>query len=88
MARVTFRLAQGGDLPPVCVCCGEPAKRVRAQEFRISEGLSAAVLAASAMLGGSLVWTERSLTIPLPVCDAHRRRGRDSNLTFLWGGSG
>jgi hypothetical protein len=84
MARVTFRLAQGADLPPVCVCCGDPATRMRAQEFRISEGLSAAVLAASAMLGG-LAWTERSLTLPLPVCDAHRRRGRQSNRTFLWG---
>lgn len=84
MARVTVRLARLADLPPVCVCCGEPATRTRPQEFRLDGALSAAVLATSALLGG-LAWTERGLTLSLPVCEGHRRRGRQSNRTFLWG---
>jgi hypothetical protein len=84
MARVTIHLARAADLPPVCACCGEPATRVRRQEFRLGEGVSAAVLAASAALGG-LAWTERSVALRLPVCEAHRRRGRRSARTLLWG---
>jgi hypothetical protein len=83
MARVTIAFTQTA-LPPVCVCCGEPATRVRRQEFRIDTALSAAVLVTSVALG-ALAWTERSLTLTLPVCDCHRRRGRRSTRTLLWG---
>jgi hypothetical protein len=84
MAGVTIRVSQLADLPPVCVCCGEPATRTRAQEFRIQRGLEATVLVASVALGG-LAWTERGVTLTLPVCDYHRRRGRRSNRTFFRG---
>ena len=84
MARVTIPLAQVTDLPPVCVCCGEPATLTRRQEFRLGEGLSAAVLAASAVLGG-LAWTERGIALTLPVCEYHRRRGRRSTRTLVSG---
>jgi hypothetical protein len=84
MARVTIRAAQLFDLPRVCVCCGEPATRTRAQEFRVQRGLEAATLVASVALGG-LAWTERGVTLHLPVCDYHRRRGRRSNRTFFRG---
>jgi hypothetical protein len=57
---------------------------VRQQEFRIDGALSTAVLVTSVALG-TLAWTERSLKLNLPVCDYHRRRGRRSTRTLLWG---
>ena len=84
MARVQISTAQLTHLPPVCVCCGEPATRTRAQEFRVQRGLEAAVLVTSVALGG-LAWTERGVTLTLPVCDYHRRAGRRSNRTFFRG---
>jgi hypothetical protein len=84
MARVTIPIVRVFDLPPVCVCCGEPATRTRRQEFRLDGVRSAAVLVASAALG-ALAWTERGLTLELPVCERHRRRGRRGNRTFFRG---
>ena len=69
---------------PVCVCCGRPATRVRRQEFRLGGALPAAVLAASVLAGG-LAWTERGVTLALPVCEYHRRRGRRSTRTLVRG---
>src|SRR5262245_10571272 len=84
MARAKILLAQVTDLPPVCVCCGDPATRVRRQEFRLDGALSAAVLAASVLAGG-LAWTEHGVTLVLPVCESHRRRGRRSTQTLVRG---
>ena len=84
MARAKIRLDKVAELPPVCVCCGEPATRIRRQEFRLNAALSAATLITSAMLG-ALVWTERGVTLALPVCEYHKRRGRRSNRTFFRG---
>jgi hypothetical protein len=84
MASARILLAQVTNLPPICVCCGEPATRVRQQEFPLQGALSAAILVTSAMLG-ALVWTKRGVTLTLPVCAYHRRRGRRSNRTFFWG---
>jgi len=84
VARAKIRLAEAADLPPVCVCCGAPATRLREQEFPLSEALSAALLAASALCGvGVLV--KRAITLALPVCEYPRRRGRQSNRTFFRG---
>lgn len=84
MARAKIPLARVTDLPPVCVCCGQPATRAREQEFRLDGALSAAVLAASVLAGG-LAWTERGITLALPVCEYHRRRGRRSTQTLVRG---
>ena len=84
MARVKILLTDLTDLPPVCVCCGESATRVRQQEFRVNEVLSAAIMVTSAMFD-VLVWTKRGITLALPVCEYHRRRGRRSNRTFVRG---
>ena len=84
MASVKIPLVQMTDLPPVCVCCGQPATQMRRQEFRVSDVLTAAFLASAAALG-FVAWAERSITVALPVCDDHRRRGRRSNRTLLWG---
>ena len=84
MARAKIHLDQFSALPSVCVCCGRSAVGVRRQEFRLDEGLSASVLAASVLLGG-MAWTEYTLTLPLPVCAAHRRRGRRSTQTLVRG---
>jgi hypothetical protein len=84
MARTKILLARVTDLPPICVCCGQPATRVRQQEFRLDGVLSAATLAASVLAGG-LAWTERGITLTLPVCEYHRRRGRQSTRTLIWG---
>ena len=84
MARAKILLAPVADLPPVCVCCGQPATRLRRQEFRLDGALSAAVLAASVLAGG-LTWTERGVTLALPVCEYHRRRGRRSTRTLVRG---
>jgi hypothetical protein len=84
MASAKTLLAQIADLPPICVCCGEPATRVRRQEFPLSRALSAAILVTSAILN-ALVWTKRTITLTLPVCEYHRRRGRQSNQTFFRG---
>jgi hypothetical protein len=84
MARAKVFLARVPDLPPICVCCGQPAKRVRQQEFRLDGVLSAVTLAASVLAGG-LAWTERGVTLTLPVCEYHRRRGRQSTRTLIWG---
>jgi hypothetical protein len=84
MARVKLHLDQVAHLPPVCVCCGQPATRVRRQEFRLDRALSAAVLVTAAMLD-ALAWTERSVSLSLPVCEYHGRRGRRSNRTFFRG---
>src|SRR6516164_7576936 len=84
MARAKVLLARLTDLPPVCVCCGQPATRVRRQEFRFDGPLSVAVLAAS-MLAGGLAWTERGATLALPVCEYHQRRGRRSTQTLVRG---
>jgi hypothetical protein len=84
VVRARIRLAEAADLAPVCVCCGQPATRVREQEFPLSEALSAGLLAASALCGvGVLV--KRAITLALPVCEYHRRRGRRSNRTFFRG---
>src|SRR5262249_14331070 len=69
MARVVIPLARAGDLPSICVCCGQPATRVRQQQFRVNEALSAAVLVTSGALGG-LAWTERGITLTLPGATA------------------
>jgi hypothetical protein len=84
MARAKISLAQVNELPPVCVCCGQSATRERQQEFRLDRGLSAAVLAASVLAGG-LAWTEHGITLALPVCEYHRRRGRRSTQTLVRG---
>ena len=84
MARARIRLAGAADLPPVCVCCGQPATRVRDQEFPLGEALSAALLAASALCGPAVL-VKRAVTLALPVCEYHRRRGRRSNRTFFRG---
>jgi hypothetical protein len=84
MARAIIRLTEAADLPPFCVCCGAPATGVRRQEFRLDAALSAAVLVTAALLN-ALAWTERGLTLALPVCAYHRRRGRQSNRTFFRG---
>jgi len=84
MARAKILLARVADLPPVCVCCGQPATRVRRQEFRLDGALSAAALAASALAGG-LAWAERGVSLTLPVCEYHRRRGRQSTRTLVRG---
>jgi hypothetical protein len=84
MARVRVSFAQLTHLPSVCVCCGQPATRMRRQQFRVSEALTAAFLASATALG-FLAWAERSITFALPVCDDHRRRGRRSTRTLLWG---
>ena len=84
MARVTIPLDEAAALPRICVCCGEPATQVRRQEFPLTTGVSAAVLAASAMLG-ALVLTNRGIALTLPVCEYHKRRGRKSNRTFFLG---
>src|SRR5262245_4443793 len=84
MARAKILLSQVTDLPAICVCCGQPATRVRQQEFRLDSALSAATLAAS-LLAGGLAWTERGVALTLPVCEGHRRRGRQSTRTLIWG---
>src|SRR5262245_12273604 len=84
MARAKVLLARVTDLPPVCVCCGEPATRGRRQEFRLDGVLSAVALAASTLAGG-LAWTERGVSLALPVCEYHRRRGRRSTQTLVRG---
>src|SRR5262245_55160647 len=84
MARVRIRFDEVTALPPVCVCCGAPATRVRRQEFQLNAALSAAVLVTAAALG-ALVWTKRGVALSLPVCEYHQRRGRRSNQTFVRG---
>lgn len=84
MARAKILLAQVTELPAICVCCGRPATRMRRQEFRLDAVLSAATLAASVLAGG-LAWTERKVALTLPVCEYHRRRGRQSTRTLIWG---
>jgi hypothetical protein len=84
MASVKIPLVQMTDLPPVCVCCGQPATGTRRQDFWVSEALTAAFLASAAALG-FVAWAERSITVALPVCNDHRRRGRRSSRTLLWG---
>jgi hypothetical protein len=78
MARVRIRFDEVTALPPVCVCCGAPATRMRRQEFQLNAALSAALLVTAAVLD-ALVWTKRGVTISLPVCEYHKRRGRRSN---------
>jgi len=84
MARAKIILDRVTELPPVCVCCGQPATRERQQEFRLDGALSAAVFAAS-LLASGLAWTERGVTLTLPVCEYHRRRGRRSTQTLIRG---
>jgi hypothetical protein len=84
VARVRIHLAVLTDLPPVCVCCGKPATRMRQQEFRVNEALSAAIMVTSAIFD-VLVWTKRGITLTLPVCDYHKRRGRRSTRTLVRG---
>ena len=84
MARATLPFARLTDLPPVCVCCGAAAARTRVQAFRLDNLRSAAVLTGSILAGG-FAWTEREIRLTLPVCDSHRRQGRESNRTLLWG---
>src|SRR5262245_55328732 len=84
MARVKINVDGLSALPPICVCCGRPATLVRRQEFEINSGTAAAILAASAAVG-AFVWTKRGMTVSLPVCEYHRRRGRQSNRTFFRG---
>jgi hypothetical protein len=84
MARAKIRLDEVADLPPICVCCGEPATRMRQQEFQVNTALSAAILVTAAMLD-ALIWTKRGVTLALPVCEYHKRRGRQSNRTFFQG---
>ena len=84
MARVRIRFDEVSTLPPICICCGAPATRIRRQEFQINAALSAAVLVAAAALA-TLVWTKRGVTLSLPVCEYHKRRGRRSNQTFFRG---
>ena len=84
MAHAIIRFAEAADLPPVCVCCGEPATRTRPQGFEIDTALSAAILATAAVFD-ALVWAKRSVTRTLPACEYHKRRGRQSNRTFSRG---
>jgi hypothetical protein len=57
---------------------------MRRQEFQLDTAMSAAILVTAAMLD-ALLWTERSITLSLPVCGRHKRRGRKSNQTFFRG---
>jgi hypothetical protein len=84
MARAKIRLDGLAGLPPICVCCGEPATRMRQQEFQVNPALSAAILITAALFD-ALVWTKRGLTLSLPVCEYHKRRGRQANRTFFGG---
>ena len=73
MSRVRIRPDEMAGLPRVCVCCGEPAKRLRQQEFHISGAMamSAAILVSAALLN-TLVWTRKDVTLSLPVSEYHR----------------
>ncbi len=84
MARVTIPLERLSTLSRVCVCCGKPATQVRQQEFQVNTAASLAMMAATAALG-ALLWTKKGITLSLPVCTYHRRRGRQSNKTFFKG---
>ncbi len=84
MVQTKILLARGTHLPPICICCGQTATQVRQQEFPLDKVLSAATLTASILAGG-LAWTERGVTLALPVCEYHRRRGRQSTRTLIWG---
>lgn len=84
MARVLIRLEEAADLPPICICGGEPATGMRRQEFQVNAALSAALRVTAAVLD-ALVWTKRGVTLALPVCPYHQRRGRRSNRTFFRG---
>jgi hypothetical protein len=84
MARAIIRFDEVAALPPICVCCGEPATRKRQQEFQVNTALSAAILVTAAVLD-ALVWTKRGVSLSLPVCEYHKRRGRRSNRTFFQG---
>jgi hypothetical protein len=84
MAKVRLGFEQLASLPAVCVCCGQAATRLRSQEFEVNTPTAAAILAASAAFGAP-VWSKRGLTLSLPVCEYHRRRGRRSNRTFFRG---
>jgi hypothetical protein len=84
MASIRIRLDTVAALPEVGVCCGQPATLVRRQEFRFCTTLSATILVSAAMLD-ALAWTSRGVTLALPVCDNHRRRGRGSNRIFVRG---
>ena len=84
LARAKIRLDDLADLPPLCVCCGKPATRLRQQEFQCNTALSAVILVTTAMLD-ALVWTKRGVALALPVCEYHQRRGRRSNRTFFHG---
>jgi hypothetical protein len=57
---------------------------MRQQNFQVNMALSATVLISAAMLD-ALVWTKRGVTLSLPVCEYHKRRGRQSNRTFFRG---
>ncbi|MGL6075487.1 MAG: hypothetical protein ACRC8S_15140 [Fimbriiglobus sp.] len=84
MSRVSLRPHQVDFLPPLCVCCGKNATQFRQQEFRLNPALSGIVLVLG-LLVAMLITMNRSVTLRLPVCEYHRRKGRRSNKTFFQG---
>jgi hypothetical protein len=64
MATVTLSVADVNSLPSVCMKCGHAATCVKARRFsvRYDQGRS----------GNVRYYLERSITVPVPLCDAHR----------------
>lgn len=72
-ARVGLEQARMGQLPPVCICCGQPAARVVHHKFYYRPTW----LIIARLFLGRLAWafgTYRNVDLNVPVCARHSRR--------------
>jgi hypothetical protein len=79
--------AEGGELPAVCMCCGNPATTVIAQKYSTDSGFAASTppeagpigclflpfWLLATLFGAAAASKARTMTVRTPVCHKHAR---------------
>lgn len=87
MANTTLHIAELRHLPHVCARCGAAATDARVEEFTWTpQWAQFAIFIGLLPLYILVKLTQERVTVPLPVCDQHRREKLTTAQWVVWGG--
>jgi hypothetical protein len=82
MATITLykRELEEGGLPPFCMCCGEPATRIKPKRFSWGPAWVMALVVIGPIVSGPLIlvglilipFLLKRMWVPVPLCEKHR----------------
>jgi hypothetical protein len=85
---------EDGELPSLCMRCGQPATLVKEKTFSWGPGWAMVLLAAGMLCSGPLILAAlililvllKRMRVPVPLCDRHRHHWRALQV-LLYGGT-